>query len=428
MFSYKSVLDTARKGLPVIRLYLSSTGLLMAGVALQSVGFIILARWLGSEQFGHLSLIAAATNLGGSWCGLGAMDTIRRRGSREPSLYPDLLGHAVILLTASGAVLTAVMTAAIALWTPIVSDPVQNFVIIALLVSSNMVLFMWITLTEVILLTHSQFTRASLFNFSFGLARTLTAILACVVFGVDSLGTWAWWNFAAFVVVSLACVWLLYPYGAPRWRVLWDEIPLGMTFGISGTMAALRQNVDLLALSAVASPQLLGAYGVTRRVLGIALVTGASLDRLLFNKFAIAGKSGPAATLALAKKWILPAIGLTTLTSAAIFVLAPVLPLLFGDGFRDVVWIIRVLCWTLVLTAIQFIAFDAINAADQHRVRVVVTTVVGLAGAVLMVGISLVVGIAGIFVAVYVTEISVAAALWATLKVLSDRQKRRKAQ
>jgi O-antigen/teichoic acid export membrane protein len=316
------------------------------------------------------------------------------------------------------------MTIAVALWKPVVPDPVHNFVIVALLVSSNMVLFYWTMLTETILLTHSQFTRANLLNFSIGLARTLAAVAACVVFGVNSLGAWAWWNFATFVVVSLACIWMLAPYGAPRWRVLWDEVPLGVTFGISGTVAALRQNMDLLALSAVAPPQLIGAYGVTRRVLGIALVTGASLDRLLFNKFAIAGKSGPAATLALAKKWILPAIGLTILTSAAIFVFAPLLPLLFGDGFRDVVWIIRILCWSLVLAAIQFIAFDAINGADQHRVRVAVSAVVGLVGAALIVVISLSVGITGIFVAVYAAEISAAAALWATLKVLSDRQQR----
>jgi O-antigen/teichoic acid export membrane protein len=356
------------------------------------------------------------------------MDTVRRRGSREPSLYPDLLGHAVILLTASGAALTALMTAAIALWNHIVSDPVQNVVIIALLVSSNMVLFTWISLTETILLTYSQFTRANLLNFSCGLARTLAAIVACVVFDVDSLSAWAWWNFAVFVIVSLACVWLLYPYGAPRWRVLWDEIPLGATFGISGMTAALRQNVDLFALNAVAPPHLVGAYGVTRRVLGIAVVTGASLDRLLFNKFAIAGKSGPTATLAMAKKWVLPAIGLTTLTSAAIFVFAPVLALLFGEGFRDVVWIIRVLSWTLVLTAIQFLAFDAINAADQHRVRVAVTTTIGVAGAALIVGLGLAFGISGIFVGIYLVEVSTAAALWATLKVLSDRHRRDAAQ
>ncbi len=181
--------------------------------------------------------------------------------------------------------------------------------------------------------------------------------------------------------------------------------------------------MDLLALSATAPPQVVGAYGVARRVLGIAMVTGASLDRLVYTKFAIAGKSGPAATLALARRYAPYAIGLTGLTSAAMFVLAPVLPVLFGNGFGEMVWIVRVLCWTLILTAVQFMAFDAINAADRHQIRLVVGTVVSIAGAVLIVGFSLAFGTTGTFIAVYVAEISTAVALWITLKVLSDRQR-----
>jgi O-antigen/teichoic acid export membrane protein len=119
------------------------------------------------------------------------------------------------------------------------------------------------------------------------------------------------------------------------------------------------------------------------------------------------------------------AIGLTGLTSLAIFVLAPLLPLLFGNGFADMVWIVRVLCWTLILTAVQFIAFDAINAADQHGIRVVVGTVVGLAGAALIVGFSQTWGTTGAFIAVYMTEIGNAVALWTALLVLSNRQHRR---
>ncbi len=331
----------------------------------------------------------------------------------------------LIVLMVSGTLLTAATTASLAFSITVVNDPVNNLVVIALLVSSNLVLFTWITLTETILLTHSQFASANLLNFGFGLARALTAVVACLGFGVDSLTTWAWWNFAAFAAGSLACAWLLFPYGAPRWRVMWDEIPLGATFSMSGTVAALRQNVDLLALSAVASPQLVGAYGVARRVLGMAVTVGGSLDRLIYNQFAIAGKSGPAATLKLARRYVLYAIGLTGPTSAAIFALAPVLPLLFGSGFVDMIWIIRALCWTLILTAIQFVAFDALNAADHHRIRLVVGTMVGLAGAAVIVGASLAFGTAGTFIAVYVTEVSTAVALWATLKALGDRHRGR---
>jgi O-antigen/teichoic acid export membrane protein len=79
--------------------------MLTVGIAAQSIGFIVLARWLGSDQFGHLSMITAATNLGAAWCGLGTSEAMRRRAGRDPSLYPTLLGHCLILLFVSGTVL-----------------------------------------------------------------------------------------------------------------------------------------------------------------------------------------------------------------------------------------------------------------------------------------------------------------------------------
>ena len=425
MLKYVLFSDTLVKLLPAIRLYMSSTSLLMAGLVAQSIGFVILARWLGSEQFGLLALVTAATNLGASWCGLGTGEAMRRRVGREPSLYPDMLGHCLIVLMISGAVLTAVMSATIGFSVRIVSDPAENYITVTLLVSSNVVLYTWVMLAEQILLTHSQFTRANLLISGLGMARAVTAIVACLGFGIESLSTWAWWNLATLAAGSLASACLVFRYGPPRWRLLWGEIPFGVTLSISNSIAALRQNVDLLALSATAPPQVVGAYGVARRVLGIATVTGASLDRLVYTKFAIAGKSGPAATLVLAQRYAPYAIGLTGLTSVAIFVFAPVLPVLFGSGFGDMVWIVKALCWTLVLTAVQFIAFDAINAADQHRIRLVVGTVVSVAGAALIVAFSLAFGTTGTFIAVYAAEISTAVALWITLKVLSDRQQRR---
>ena len=417
-------INAVMHNLPSIRLYVSSTSMLTVGIAAQSIGFIVLARWLGSDQFGHLSMITAATNLGAAWCGLGTGEAIRRRVGRDPSLYPALLGHSLILLFVSGVVLTAIMSAAIAFSVRIVADPIENYVVILLLVSSNLVLFTWIGFTEQILLARSDFTRANLLNSGSGIARAVTALVACLGFGIDSLSAWALWNFGAFAAVSLACAGLIWPYGAPQWRVLWDEIPLGVTLSISGSVAALRQNVDLLALSTMAPPHFVGAYGVARRVLGMAVVTGASLDRLVYTNLAIAGKGGPSATLRLAQRYVLYAIGLTGITSLTIFVLAPLLPWVFGKDFDDAIWILKVLCWTLILTAVQFIAFDAINAADQHRIRLVVGTVVGIAGAALIVGFSFAFGTTGTFIAVYLTELSVAAALWATLKLLSDRQRR----
>jgi O-antigen/teichoic acid export membrane protein len=416
-----AVFPAVTQKLPAIRLYARSTGMLMAGIFAQSIGFIVLARWLGSDQLGHLATITAVTNVGGAWCGLGAGEAIRRRVGRDPSLYRAMLGHSLILLSVSGAILTALLSAGIAFMIKVASDALENFEAILLLVASNMVLFAWIGLTEQVHLAHRQFAAANWVNASWGITRAAAALVACLAFGIDSVLAWAVWNALVSVLISFVCAATLSRYGAPQWRLLREEIPLGATLSMSASVAVLRQNADLLALSAVATPHFVGAYGVARRVISTATVAGSSFDRLIYAKLAIAGTNGPSETLRLARKYVVYGIGLTGMTSAAAFLASPFIPLLFGSDFTDAVWIARLLCWTLILTPIQFIAFDALNAAEQHRIRLVVGTAVGLTGAALIVALSFAFGTTGTFVAVYLADISMAGALWQTLKFVSDR-------
>lgn len=410
------------RNLPAIRLYARSTGMLTAGIFAQSVGFVVLARWLGSEQFGQLATITAVTNIGGAWCGLGAGETIRRRVSRDPSVYQAMLGHSLILLALSGAVLTALLSVVMAAVIKVASTPSENFEAILLLVTGNMVLFSFIGLTEQIHLAHHQFDAANRVNASWGITRAAAALIACLGFGISTVLDWAAWNAATSVLASFVCASAISRYGAPRWRLLREEVPRGATLSMSACTAVLRQNADLLALSAVAPPHLVGAYGVARRIISTATVVGSSFDRLIYTKLVIAGAGGPSQTLQLAKKYVRYGIGLTGMASAGVFVASPLLPLLFGSDFSDAVWITQLLCWTLMLTASQFIAFDALNAAEQHHIRLLIGTGVGLAGAALIVGLSLAFGTTGTFVGVYLAEVAMAVALWQTLRIVGTRR------
>jgi O-antigen/teichoic acid export membrane protein len=81
---------------------------------------------------------------------------------------------------------------------------------------------------------------------------------------------------------------------------------------------------------------------------------------------------------------------------------------------------VRILCWTLPFVAVQFIAFDALNAADHHRTRLVVGSGASLAGAALILGLTQGFGLAGTFVGSYLAESLMAAALWIGLKRLGE--------
>jgi O-antigen/teichoic acid export membrane protein len=113
--------------------YLLSSGSLAAASLAQLVTFAILARALGPAEFGLFVQISAVTAIAVQICGLGASDCLLRRVAREPASYPDLLGHNILLIGLTGAVLVIGGVAAMASWTRMVSGPSIAVSAIALL-------------------------------------------------------------------------------------------------------------------------------------------------------------------------------------------------------------------------------------------------------------------------------------------------------
>jgi O-antigen/teichoic acid export membrane protein len=423
-FVFPNFSDALKRRIPAVLLYVSSTGSMLVGIVAQTLGFVILARFLGTDQYGYLATISAATNLACPLCGLGASEAMRRCVSRDPGLYPVVFGHCLILLGVTGVILVSTISASLALFVRVLPNPLANVGVILLLVSSNVALYTWIGFVEQIFLAHSQFKRANIVNGGFGIARALAVVVACFGFGVDHLLSWAMWNTGVYLGASLVCAAAIRSYGPPQWRLIRGELTLGMTMSGAGFLFALRQNVDILALSSIETTAVVGAYGLARRVIATASVLGASLDRQIYAKLVIAGKVGPAATLRLARTYAVYALALTVSASLALFAFAPMMPWVFGKGFGEAIPILRVLCWTLVFGAIQNVAFDALNAADRHHAQFVAGTATGLFGAILVAALTHAYGITGAFAGAYLSEGAMALALWGTLVFLSDRQRK----
>ena len=67
-------------------------------------------------------------------------------------------------------------------------------------------------------------------------------------------------------------------------------------------------------------------------------------------------------------------------TSIALFLSAPLIPMVFGEQYSDAVATTRFLAWTLILTSLHNLASDALNAAEQHEMRLAAETMAGLIG------------------------------------------------
>ena len=281
-------------------------------------------------------------------------------------------------------------------------------------------LYTWIVLVEQIFLAHSQFGRANIVNAGFGIARALTVVVACFGFGVDHLLPWAVWNAGLYVGTSLACLGAIWSYGPPRWRLSRDELKLGVTMSGAGFLWALRQNVDILVLSSFETPAVVGAYGVTRRVINTAGILGASFDRQIYAKLVVAGQSGPAATLRLARKYAIYALAITGPTSVVLFAVSPVLPWIFGKDFGEAIPMLNPML-DLNLGCNTERRFRCPKCRRSTPCAIISGTATGLLGSGLVAILTFAYGINGAFIASYLSEAGMALAFWATLIFLSDR-------
>lgn len=410
--------------LPMFRLFAGSIGSLGVGIVAQTVAFVLLARSLGAGQFGELTTISAVTALANSWCGFGPGEALRRIVSRDSGRYAEALGHTLTMILVTGAVLTILVVGGMLFASTIDrGDPSSWLQILLLLVPVNVAFPSIFNLTENIFLARGDFKRANLINGGTGVARACAAVAACGLFGVTSLQGWAMWWAATHVVIGLVCLAMVWRFGRPHWCVIRREVWLGGSLAFSSFLIMLRHSVDVLVLSAVAPPDFVGIYGAGRRLIGAALVVPGAFDRVIYGKLAIAGRDGPLSSLRLATKYLPYSLGISATTSVGLFLIAPYMSLVFGPAFVAASDVVRALAWTVIPTAVQFLAFDALNAAEQHKISTVVSGVANAVGAMMVVLLGTAYGTAGIYAALYFSDLTRGGGLWLALNLSARRQR-----
>ncbi|MCA1442475.1 lipopolysaccharide biosynthesis protein [Ensifer sp. IC4062] len=398
--------------LPMLVSYIASGGSLVIGSAAQLLTFAILARWLGVDEFSVFVAVTAVANIAVHLCGLGAMECLVRRVARDRAIYSQMLGHNIILTSASGMALVLIGAAVLPFFLTLSADPLTNFAVITLMLVTNVVLVRIIVLVEQIFLAHSDFASANVVVVGFAVARTLAAALACVAFGVATVVSWAVWQFMCHVLVALACIWAIRRLGGPRYCIVREELPQGLYFSIPFILRAVRQNADLLVLSLVATAEIVSSYSVARRMLESSYLSVEALHRLIYPGSARISAAGLHHALERVRKVLVASTAISVAAAVVVFMFAPILPYLFGQDYISLVAFVRKLCWVIVPLAIWSVAVEALGASGYHASRATVMGIGSVAGAALAAWASWYAPPVGTFVSFYVIEIAMVAATW----------------
>ncbi|WP_349236890.1 lipopolysaccharide biosynthesis protein [Bosea sp. Tri-54] len=408
---------------PILLSYLLSSGSLATASLSQLVTFAILARALGPTEFGLFVQVSAVIAVAVQLCGLGASDCMLRRVSRDPDSYPSLLGHNLLLIGLSGAVLVVGGVAAMSSWVRLSSGPSVDALTLTLLFFGNVVLVRVILLVETVFLSLGRVHAANHAVVGFAVARMATAALACMVFQVSSLSEWALWQCGGNLLYALVGAAWLSPLGRPRLAILREELQAGLLFSSQFVGRAIRSNVDLLVIGLFTSIETVGSYGVARRIIDSSHLAIDALNRLIYPRLARESRDGLHLALPTAKRALIAALALGTTTFLTLFMLAPWLPALFGRAYHDLPVFVRCLSGTIVLVGAWAAAVDLLGASGRQDARAWVLNSANLLGSAVIVGATWLAAPIGTFIALYAIDGAIVVAAWLVLLRFARRSR-----
>jgi O-antigen/teichoic acid export membrane protein len=278
--------------------------------------------------------------------------------------------------------------------------------------------------TETIFIARTQVLYANVVVTGFSIARALAAVIGCMVFGVDRLENWAFWHGATYALGAMGCMFALWSFGPPRWHIVREEIWHGIHAATPQLLSNLRQNIDRPVLAAVTTPSIVGAYSLSSSIVQYSFVTINSFSRLFYPKLALAGQNGTSATCDLAIKYCPVIIGIGIITSIGLFFFAPLLPWVFGNGFTESVRYLKIMCWIPIFVAIHNIAYDALGASENHRIRAFLFNITALGGTGLIAGLTYFYGVYGAFASIFISQTILSIIMWFNLVRLGNNTRR----
>ena len=395
--------------------YVASSGALLASSIATLLTFGLLARSMGHEQFALNATIAALTTIGVQICGLGSTESLVRRVAQKPPFYPEMLGHVHILNLVSGVALTVIGMIALPLIAPVSDNLTVTLATTAIILFTNIFLLKIVWLATNSCIAHSRFATANKLEIMFAGLRMLAAVLGCLVFGVTTVVEWAMWNFAAHAIAALVSLVVLNRLGRPKFRIVREEVPLGIMFASQLFFKAVRNNADILVLSAVASSEILGSYSVARRLMEASYLSVDALNRILYPGSAAVALSGMDSVYQRAKRTLFMTTGISIATASTLWLASPFLPLLFGAEYVSLVWINQYLCWAVVPIAVSTTAFEALGSAGLQSVRARIANSSNFIGAGVVALATWYAGLDGVLLSAYGVEIVAAFFAWRAL-------------
>ena len=333
----------------------------------QGVCFILIARLLGTTEYGIYAGAVAMVSILSQYSPLGFSYVLVRYVSQNPKNFAVYWGNVLVTTFSFGSLLVGLLTwggphwAHSYFWVMVLCIAVGDCLCVQLATAAGQVFlsFEKLRITAIVSL----------------LVNLLRVLLAGFMLWRLHHATARQWALAALVVsctaASLAMILVTRRYGAPIFspQVWRQRIGEAFVFALSYSTEGVYNNIDKAMLGHYGMNAANGIYTMAYRVIDLCMIPIISIHNAAFPRFFRKGLEGVQGTGAYARRILKGTVPMVLLLVPIMFLAAPVIPYLLGNGFKESASALRWLCLLPFFRCFHWSAGDALTGAGHQKVR-----------------------------------------------------------
>jgi len=340
----------------------------LLGILLQGGYFIIVARALGTENFGAFMGVSAFAMVVTPFGAIGSADLLVRNVARNPNLFRKYWGDALVT-----AVLSSSLVIVLSLWIAqyILPRSIPDIVIFLILLSDVFGLAVWNIAGGAFVAVNLHRKTAQL-QICLNFTKLLSALSLVVFFENPNPVNWSFLYFIGTISTTLICFLAVSRVlGFPKFSLsaVRANIGQGIFFSLDSSAGMINASIDKTMLARLSTLSVTGLYAAAYRLLEVSYLPMLVIFGSTYARFFQEGASGINGSLKFAKR-LLPIIalyGLATFIGYMIF--APIVPYLLGESYSESITILRWLAPMPLIVGIRLIAADTLTGAGHQKAR-----------------------------------------------------------
>lgn len=339
-----------------------------SSVIIQAAYFIIVARVLGSEDYGTFIGTTALVAAVFPFVGLGSSDIFIKHVARNPKVFRGYWGTALLtsLLFVFGLIPLTLLAARV-----FFPENVSLILVLLVLLADLLGLKMW-ELASVAFIAVDRVRLAAQAKILYSIGKLIAALVLLVFFKGSNVVTWGMlYCIGSIMPAVVSVLHVNRSFGTPifnlrKYRPEFDE---GFFFSIAASAETVNAQIDKTMLVSLASVDVAGIYGAGYRFIDVGYTLIFAVMSATYTRFLRHGATGIKDGIKFAKGLVPVACGYGILSAIALLSFAPFVSNLLGADYADSSNVLRWLAPIHLIAALQFIAADTLTGAGLQKMR-----------------------------------------------------------